>query len=162
MWGLNMPQSLRISHDMNLTVDAKTCAVAYDMLTSYNKKGACVIYNYKTGEVICSVSTYAYDPAAPPEITEENESEYDGVYIDNVLSSTYTPGSIFKIVTAAAAIENISDIYERTWNCTGSEEIGGSDVTCVASHGQITFKEALAHSCNIVLRNLPLNSAVIK
>ena len=49
MWGLNMPQSLRVSHDMKLTVDAKTCAVAYDMLTNYDKKGACVVYNYKTG-----------------------------------------------------------------------------------------------------------------
>ncbi len=154
MWGLNMPQSLRVSHDMKLTVDAKTCAVAYDMLTNYDKKGACVVYNYKTGEVICSVSTYAYDPGAPPELTEENESEYDGVYVDNVLSSTYTPGSIFKIVTAAAAIENIPDIYERTWNCTGSEEIGGSAVTCVSAHGELTFKEALAHSCNIVFAEL--------
>ena len=39
------------------------------------------------------------DPQAPPEITKENESEYEGVYLDNVLSSSYTPGSIFKIVT---------------------------------------------------------------
>ena len=51
--------------------------------------------------------------------------EYQGVYLDNVLSSTYTPGSVFKLVTAAAAIENIPDIYQRTWYCSGSEEIGG-------------------------------------
>ncbi len=154
IWGLNMPESLRVSHDMTLTVDAKTNAAAYDVLSSYGKKGACVIYNYKTGEVICSVSTLAYDPEAPPDITEDNEDEYDGVYIDNVLSSSYTPGSIFKIVTSAAAIENISDLYDRTWTCTGSEEIGGSDVTCVESHGTINFEEAMAHSCNIVFAEL--------
>ncbi len=140
VWGLNMPQSLRTQNDINLTVDAPTCAAAYDVLSNYDKKGACVIYNYKTGEVICSVSTKSYDPQAPPEITEENESEYEGVYLDNVLSSSYTPGSIFKIVTCAAAIENIPDIYERTWECTGSEEIGGSDVTCVEPHGTINFE----------------------
>lgn len=154
IWGLNMPQSLRKTNDIKLTVDADTCAAAYDVLNGFGKKGACVVYNYKTGEVICSVSTYAYDPQAPPEITEDNESEYDGVYLDNVLSSTYTPGSIFKIVTAAAAIENISDIYERTWYCEGSEEIGGSDITCVEAHGSIDFKDAFSHSCNIVFAEL--------
>ena len=150
VWGLNMPQSLRVSHDITLTVDADVCAAAYDVLNSYGKKGACVVYNYKTGEVICSVSTYGYDPQAPPEINESNESEYDGVYLDNVISSSYTPGSIFKLVTAAAAIENIPDLYERTWYCEGSEEIGGSDITCVESHGEIDFKLAMAKSCNIV------------
>lgn len=154
IWGLNMPQSLKTSHDMTLTVDAKTCSAAYDILAGYDKKGACVVYNYKTGEVICSVSTLAYDPEAPPEITEENESEYEGVYLDNVLSSSYTPGSIFKIITSSAAIENIPDIYDRTWTCTGKEEIGGSDITCVESHGTINFKEAMAHSCNIVFAEL--------
>lgn len=154
IWGLNMPKSLRQSNDINLTVDAATCSAAYDVLSSYDKKGACVIYNYKTGEIICSVSTKAYDPQAPPEITEENESEYDGVYLDNVLSSAYTPGSIFKIVTTAAALENIPDIYERTWECTGSKEIGGSDVTCVEAHGTMNLEEAMAHSCNIVFAEL--------
>lgn len=154
IWGLNMPQSLRQSSDLKLTVDAKTCAAAYDALSSYDKKGACVIYNYKTGDVICSVSTKTYDPQAPPEITEENESEYEGVYLDNVLSSSYTPGSIFKIVTVAAAFENIPDIYERTWDCSGSEEIGGGDITCVEPHGTINIEQAMAHSCNIVFAEL--------
>ena len=154
VWGLNMPQSLRSENDITLTIDADTCAAAYDVLNSYDKKGACVVYNYKTGEVICSVSTKGYDPQAPPEITEENEKEYDGVYLDNVISSAYTPGSIFKIVTAAAAFESIPDINERTWHCTGSQEVGGSNITCVGEHGTINFKEAMACSCNIVFAEL--------
>lgn len=154
IWGLNMPQSLRTSHDLTLTVDANACAACYDALSAYNKKGACVVYNYRTGEVICSVSTLAYDPQAPPEITEDNESEYDGVYLDNVISSSYTPGSIFKLVTAAAAIENIPDLYDREWYCEGSEEIGGSDITCVGYHGSENFEQALANSCNVVFAEL--------
>lgn len=152
--GLNMPESLRASNDITLTIDSGVCKAAYDVLASYDKKGACVVYNYKTGEVICSVSTKGYDPQAPPEITEENESEYDGVYLDNVRSSTYAPGSIFKIVTAAAAIENIPDVYERTWTCYGSHEIGGSEITCVEAHGTVDFKSAMAHSCNYVFAEL--------
>ena len=154
IWGVNMPDSLRKGNDMTLTVDADVCAAAYDVLEGFGKKGACVVYNYETGEVICSVSTFAYDPNSPPEITEENEDEYEGVYLDNVLSSAYTPGSIFKIVTAAAAIENIPDIDQRVWECTGSEEIGGSDITCVDEHGTINFEQALVHSCNVVFAEL--------
>lgn len=154
IWGLNMPQSLRTSNNIKLTVDAKTCEAAYNVLAGFDKKGACVVYNYETGEVICSISTLAYDPQAPPEITEENESEYDGVYLDNVLSSTYTPGSIFKIITSAAAIENLPDVSERTWNCTGTKEIGGNDITCVEPHGTINFEQAMAYSCNVVYAEL--------
>ena len=45
IWGLNMPKSMRATHDITLTVDAATCAAAYDQLASYGKKGACVVYN---------------------------------------------------------------------------------------------------------------------
>ena len=150
IWGLNMPQSLRTSHDLTLTVDASACADTYDALSSYGTSGACVVYNYKTGEVLCSVSTKTYDPQDPPTITEDNESEYEGVYLDHVLSSTYTPGSIFKLVTSVAAIENIPDLFERSWYCGGHEDIGGNEVTCVDSqaHGYLDFQGALTQSCN--------------
>ena len=156
IWGLNMPQSLRTSHDITLTVDANASAATYDALSAYGKQGACVVYNYKTGEVISSVSTYSYDPEAPPEINEGNEHEYEGVYLDHVLSSSYTPGSIFKLVTAAAAIENIPDLFERTWYCEGHEDIGGQEVRCVdgEAHGTLDFYGALEHSCNIVFAEL--------
>ena len=131
---------------------AETSRVAYEGFNG--RDGACVIYNYETGEVICSVSTKAYDPQAPPTITKENEDEYEGVYLDNVLSSSYIPGSIFKIVTAAAAYENIPDIESRTFYCEQEKEIGGSDVTCMEYHGEMTFKEAMACSCNIVFADL--------
>ena len=153
IWGLDLPQSFRSGSDIKLTVDSDACKAAYNELKNYDS-GACVVYNYKTGEVLVDVSTPTYDPNAPPEITEENEDEYEGVYLDNVLSSTYTPGSIFKIVTAAAAIENIPDIWERTWYCSGKEDIGGGDITCVEPHYTVNLSEAFGHSCNIVFAEL--------
>jgi peptidoglycan glycosyltransferase len=153
IWGLNLPESLQKSRDITLTVDSSTCKAAYNALKNYDS-GACVIYNYKTGEILCSVSTRTYDPQAPPKITEDNEDEYEGVYLDNVLSSTYTPGSIFKIVTTAAALENLSDVESRTWYCSGREEIGGSDITCVSAHGTVNLEQAFGHSCNIVFAEL--------
>lgn len=153
IWGLNLPDSFKSKSDMSLTIDAETCKVAYNGLKDYDS-GACVIYNYKTGEILCSVSVKSYDPQAPPEINEENEDRWEGVYLDNTLVSTYTPGSIYKIVTSACAYENISDLEQRSWNCTGEKEIGGSKVTCVNAHGTIGIDEAFGHSCNIVFAEL--------
>ena len=156
--GMGLPKSLKSSHDVQLTVDKDACKAAYEALG--DRKGACVVYNYKTGEVLCSVSNPTYDPANPPDAETVNSSEwYNGVYLDNVISSTYTPGSTFKIITAAAAIENIPDIYERTFDCEGSIMIGGNPINCTEAHGiygKITFEQAFAHSCNVVFAQLAI------
>lgn len=152
IWGLEMPQTFRGGNNLTLTIDSNACKTAYEALGGMN--GAVVVMNYKTGEVLCSVSSKTYDPQDPPEITEENESEYVGAYLNRVLSSTYTPGSTFKIVTAAAAIENIPDIDSRTFECTGSATIGGKEVTCMSHHGTIGLDDGLAQSCNIVFAQL--------
>lgn len=144
--GAGLPDSLRPNSDISLTVDSSACRAAYAALNGH--KGACVVYNYKTGEVLCDVSAPSYDPADPPEITEDNEDEYDGVYLDNVVSSTFTPGSVFKIITAAAAIENVPDIYEQTFTCDGVLDVDGNPITCEYAHGTQSFKEAFANSCN--------------
>lgn len=144
--GAGVPDSLRPNSDIKLTIDAGACKAAYEAMGGH--KGACVVYNYQTGEVLCDISTPSYDPADPPKITEENESEYDGVYLDNVVSSTFTPGSVFKIITAAAAIENIPDIYEQAFTCEGWLEVEGNPITCESAHGEQSFFEAFANSCN--------------
>ena len=144
--GLGLPKSLRTNNSLELTVDADACRAAYEAMGG--KDGACIVYNYKTGEVLVDISTPTYDPQNPPEITEDNEEEYDGVYLDNAVSSSYTPGSIFKIITAAGAIEYIPDIYEQTFTCTGELDVDGEKITCEDAHGTIDFKTAFAQSCN--------------
>ncbi len=152
VFGLGLPKSLRTNNSVELTVSADACKAAYNAMGG--KDGACVVYNYKTGEVLCDISTPTYDPQNPPEINEKNEKEYDGVYLDNVMSSSYTPGSIFKIVTAAAAIENIPDIYEQTFECTGAYDIDGEDITCEDAHGVIDFTTAFSQSCNVAFAQM--------
>ena len=151
--GMGLPESLKGNSDLHLTVDAMACKAAYEAMKG--KNGACIVYNYKTGEVLVSVSNPSYDPANPPEITEENIAEYDGVYLDNVLSSTYIPGSTFKIITAAAAIENIPDIYQRTFTCTGTHQ-DYEKITCEHAHGELTFEQAIAHSCNCAVAEIAI------
>ncbi len=150
--GLGLPKSLRTNNSVELTVSAEACKAAYEAMGG--KDGACVVYNYKTGEILCDISTPTYDPQNPPEITEDNEKEYDGVYLDNVMSSSYTPGSIFKIVTAAASIDNLPDIYDKTFECSGAYDIDGQKITCENAHGVIDFQTAFSQSCNVAFAQL--------
>ncbi|MFR5876020.1 MAG: penicillin-binding transpeptidase domain-containing protein [Eubacterium sp.] len=134
-------------NDMTLTIDADICDAAYKALDG--RKGTIGIVNYKTGDIVCAISSPSYDVNDVPYDIDTNE-EYEGVYINRLLSAHYVPGSTFKIVTAICAIENIPDIYERTWVCDGGyKPEKGSEIICNANHGNsITFKQALAKSCN--------------
>lgn len=152
IWGLEMPQSFRGGNNLTLTIDSAVCKAAYEALNG--KRGAVVVLNYQTGEVLCNVSSTTYDPQDPPEITEENEEEYNGAYLNRALSSSYTPGSIFKLVTAAAAIDNIPDIFDRTFTCNGGVVLGGEEISCLSDHGTISFQDGLAQSCNVVFAEL--------
>ena len=138
-------------NDLYLTLDAHLNYVAYQALNG--KRGAVGVYNYETGEILCMVSTPTFDPANPPEI-QEGDEQYEGVYVNRFLSSTFTPGSSFKTVTLTAAIENIPDLFQRTFTCTGSTTVGGEEITCPYAHGTMDINAAFASSCNGVFARL--------
>lgn len=112
------------------------------------RKGTVGIYNYKTGELLCAVTSPTYDPDNVPDVEGDTTGKYEGVYLNRFLQSSYVPGSIFKIVTTAAALECVPDIESRTFTCTGSYAYGTEAVTCERAHGTLDLKGALAHSCN--------------
>ena len=138
-------------NDLYLTLDARLNYEAYQALGG--RRGAVGVYNYETGEILCMVSTPAFDPADPPDI-QEGDERYEGVYVNRFLSSTFTPGSVFKTVTITAAIENIPDLFDRTFTCTGSTTVGGEEITCPFAHGEMDINSALANSCNGVFAQL--------
>ena len=142
-------------NDLHLTVDSEVCRTAYEALDG--RKGTVGVVNYKTGDIICCVSSPSYDVYDPPTDIDTNEA-YEGVYINRMLSAHYVPGSTFKLVTAVCAIENIPDIFERTWDCNGAfSPPAGGEIICMSDHGEgITFKEALAESCNAVFAQIAL------
>ena len=131
---------------MELTLSAKIQTVALEAMGEH--KGTVAVYNYQTGEILCAVSTPTYDPDDVPDISEDTTGKYDGVYVNRFVQSVFTPGSIFKLVTAATALETIPDILEQTFTCSGEMEVGGGTVSCENAHGELGFREALAYSCN--------------
>lgn len=133
--------------DVYLTLDSGVCATAYEALDGRN--GTVGVYNYKTGEIVCMVSAPTYDPIDPPSSPEE------GSYINRFTSATFVPGSIFKLVTSAAAIENLDDAYSWQVECTGSHSYGGEyKVTDLSAHGTVDMKKALEVSCNVYFGQL--------
>ena len=136
---------LGAGNDLYLTLDARLNYEAYQALNG--RKGAVGVYNYKTGEILCMVSSPSFDPLDPPDI-QDGDERYDGAYVNRFLQGTFVPGSVFKTVTLAAAIENLPDLYDRTWTCTGSTDVGGEAVTCPHAHGELDINAALSQSCN--------------
>ena len=102
---------------MYLTIDADLSRTAWEALDG--RKGVAAVYNYQTGDILCMVSNPSFDPADPPEISDD-DSDYEGVYLNRLLSGLYTPGSVFKVVTTAAALEQLPGVEERTFTCDGS------------------------------------------
>ena len=126
---------------ITLTIDSLANETAYYYLSNYDA-GAMGIYNYKTGEILCMVSTPTIDPAWEEEVDPESS-----VYFNNFLQGAMTPGSTFKLVTAAAAIEEL-DTDDFAFVCDGINEYQGESFRCVSTHGRVDFTEAMADSCN--------------
>ena len=135
-----------------LTLSAAAQTAAYQALGNYH--GTVGVYNYKTGEILCAVTSPSYDPDNMPDVDADTSGVYDGVYVNRFFQAAYTPGSIFKIVTLAAAIETVPDWESLTFTCEGKTIIGGQEIICEGVHGTITLKQALAHSCNVAFGEL--------
>ena len=137
------------------SVSAKVQKAALEALGAY--KGTVAVYNYRTGELICAVSTPTFDPDSLPDISEDTAGDYEGVYLNRFMQSAYVPGSIFKIVTLAAALESIPDIQERSFYCAGRLELSGGEVTCGGDvhYGQ-DLKTAFRNSCNCAFAQIAL------
>ena len=131
---------------IELTLSAEAQKAALEAMGEY--KGTLAVYNYKTGEILCAVTTPTFDPDDLPDIAGDTTGTWDGAYMNRFTQSTYTPGSIFKIVTLAAALETVEGIEEQTFTCNGSMSYGIDTVTCMRSHGKQTLEQAFCNSCN--------------
>lgn len=129
-----------------LTLSSKVQTAALEALG--DRKGTVAVYNYKTGELICAVTTPGFDPDNVPTTGLEEGGENEGMYVNRFTQSVYIPGSIFKIVTLAAALESIPDIQEQTFSCKGEYMIGSQKITCEDKHWNQDLKTAFRNSCN--------------
>ena len=130
--------------------------VANEGLETYKAKRVSItIMNPNNGEILAMASTPGYDPNDPYEGYENFEGDTENDKIQNmwrnsIVSDTYEPGSTFKIITMAAAMEEGLIHDDDVFVCNGSKTFGDVNVHCwnLSGHGEQTAAEILINSFN--------------
>lgn len=146
----------KVGNGLKITIDYDTQKAAFDLLGS--SRGAVVALDPSTGEILTMVSKPSFNPNNLSKIWEDiNKSESNRPLLNRAVSGMYPPGSIFKVVTAVSALENINGIMERSFKDEGKlvfnpkeslSNYGG------AALGNIGLREAFVHSSNVVFGSL--------
>lgn len=112
------------------------------------KRGAIVAMNPTTGEIYAMVSLPDFNPSSLRENWGSIVEDENSPLLNRAISGLYQPGSTFKVVTAAALLEN--NISFEEYECTGTTTIDGYPLQDYAGkgHGTINLEGALVYSCN--------------
>ena len=142
--------SERKGSTVKITIDAPLTAYISSVFPE-GYRGAVCVMNYKTGEVLAMVSLPDYDP-----YEAGSDAVEDTAYLNRCLQGLYTPGSVFKIVTMAAALEHDPDVLNQTFLCNGEWEYEGGSIRCAGktAHGAVDLMTALEKSCNVTFGKL--------
>lgn len=139
----SMQEKPEKERSLRLTLDASFQNIIEQTGRDMIRCGAAVLLDVHSSDVLAMASFPNFDPS---NVAEAVSSE-DGAMVNRALCA-YDAGSIFKIVVAAAALEEGLD--PGWYNCTGSVTIGDSKVSCYngIAHGQLSLPEAFGKSCN--------------
>lgn len=157
-------------NDITLTIDANIQSIAEKYLKQAceenpeNDGGNVIIMNPNTGDILAMATYPDYNLNDPytldfiPKKTwkkmtdEEKYEKQQETWSNRAVSSTYEPGSVFKIITAAAGLEEgiVEPDKSNVFSCKGYEEINGVRMYCSdnTGHGKLSLRGALQHSCN--------------
>jgi len=115
-----------------------------------------IVMDPKNGEVLAMVNKPDYNPNLPWEEGKTFE-QLQKEWRNRMVSDTFEPGSVFKVVTAAAAMEEkVVDEENYQISCGGSTSVGKRTIHCWkrTGHGQETFVDILKDSCNVGFMDL--------
>ncbi len=134
-----------------------------------NGKVECIVMNVDNGEILASAIYPSYDLNNYNQLSEYYQQKYDlfvgteeeraaektkllnEMWNNTIATQTYEPGSTFKIITSAIALEEGAVSYETTsFQCRGACNVAGTTIHChkLSGHGTQTFSQALVNSCN--------------
>lgn len=175
--GMRISEIDRMSDDLPYTiskftppVDGKDVALTIDENLQYFAEKAAekglndnkalqvsvMIMDPHTGEILAMANKPDFNPNTPYEgsegFTGANEGEkLQKMWRNRLVNDTFEPGSIFKVVTMSAALEEGLVNENNTYNCGGSLKVGPHTIKCwkTSGHGQQTLPEILQNSCNV-------------
>ena len=163
---------LCISMDMNIQSYATQLAV--QAMAAKEADSVCIlVMNPKNGEIYAMVNVPEFDlnnPYALPEGTsdaitaEEKQNILNGIWRNGCINDTYEPGSTFKIITAAAGLEEGVITKESSFSCPGFIVVDDRKIRChkIAGHGTQDFTHCMMNSCNPALISVGLRLGIDK
>ncbi|HBB71345.1 MAG TPA: peptidoglycan glycosyltransferase [Ruminococcus sp.] len=155
-----------------------------EMGTKFNvaNRSCAILMNAKTGAIYGMATYPGFDPNQPQILTDERivaqinqlseelrdkreEDEREKQWRNKCISDVYEPGSVFKVFTSSAAIEeNVIDPNTYSYECLGHYVVNGVSINChdTSGHGPETFQKALTDSCNPVFMDIGLKMGIEK
>lgn len=144
--------------DIQVSIDIRIQEIVDRLMSGHS--GAVVIMEPYSGEIIAMGSYPRYDPKA---FVIRDDRAISGLFgdahspmFDRAIAGQYSPGSVFKIVTATSALEQDPLLINTRFQCRGSLRVGNRSFHCLSAHGDESLRDGLVHSCNVYFYNLGL------
>lgn len=141
-----------MGRDIQTTIDIDLQLLCENIFPE-SRSGTLILFNPADGAIISLVSRPDFDPNIFLDpISHETWQGLQGnnPFLNRAFDATYPSGSIFKLVTASAALETGLIMQDSVWNCKGYTLFGKRKYWCArrSGHGEISMKKAVAESCN--------------
>lgn len=144
--------NLTLTLDPNLQYEAEK-AVAAAAIKTNAKSGSIVVLNPYTGDILAMANYPSYDPNG----MQNGEKETPGARSNLAVATPFEPGSVFKVVTLAAALETTNLTPDSIINCgNGTINLFGRVIHDHAHYASLSMADVLAHSSNIGAINIGL------
>ena len=146
--------------DLKTTLDAGIQSIVEgavrNAVAKFNPKGvACIVMDYSTGGIaaLCEYPSFDLNNVPRNDLTTLFESSKS-----KIISTVYEPGSTFKILTSAAALDSGKVHTSDRFYCAGSKVVDGKKIRCWKSkgHGSVDFGQGVESSCNCVFMECAL------
>ncbi len=144
---------------IKLTIDATIQEIAEKAMrecleVNAAKSVTCIVSDVRTGGILALCINPDYDPNDPP---REDVAALTELMRITAISDVYEPGSTFKIITAASALDSGVTTPEDSFHCSAKVTVDGDTIRCWGrAHGAETMAEGLQNSCNPVFVELAL------
>lgn len=148
----------RPGKNIQLTINMQIQEIAKK--TMRNRRGAILVSNPSTGEILAFVSNPSFDSN---KLITGKQADYLSVInkkgnalFNRMLQGRYPPSSIFKVVGALTALENGIDPEKKYFRCNGQYKLGTRIFKCHGHHGKVNLNKAIRESCNSYFYQLVL------
>ena len=138
---------------MMLTLDKDLQNLAYEQIKDIT--GSVVVLDAKTGEILALASTPSYNADRVEDDWEDNKSR-EGVYLSNAYQNPVTPGSVFKLVTSKAILEE--GLEKKTVDDQGALKVNGQTIHNYngKAYGRLDWEKGFIKSSNVYFMSMAL------